>query len=143
MRATNQARPPYSVDAPDQQRLKVARLEIEALLAKHDLAGVCVLHTPGMSEFFYCVTPSYSVCWIDESAQAVRIESALDRDHGGDGAEQQRMQIATANMTASLTSALIDAARMFIDVDNVVSEALRAEHSDSEFVPDPHQARPS
>ena len=36
-------RPVYSIDAPDQQRLKVARLEIEATLQKHDLAGVVLL----------------------------------------------------------------------------------------------------
>lgn len=33
----------YSIDAPDQARLKVARTEIEAVLRKHDLAGVVVL----------------------------------------------------------------------------------------------------
>lgn len=65
-------KPTYSIDAPDQQRLKRARIEIEAVLQRHDLAGVVVLHTPGMSEFFYQITPSYSVCWIEEPALPAR-----------------------------------------------------------------------
>lgn len=58
----------YSMDAPDQQRLKLARAKIEGILKEHDLAGVVVLHTPGMTEFFHDVTPSYSCAWIDEAA---------------------------------------------------------------------------
>lgn len=135
------AKPIYSIDAPDQQRLKIARTKIEAVLAEHDLAGVCVLHTPGMAEFFYSIRPSYSVCWLDETAGAVRIKSKLDRDYGGDLHVQQRDQAATANMTASLAGRLGHAALMFLDVDRVVSDKLRAEHTSPEFVPDPNERR--
>jgi Domain of unknown function (DUF4326) len=44
----------YSIEAPDQQRLKVARVEIEAVIRKHDLAGVVVLHTPGRDLACWC-----------------------------------------------------------------------------------------
>jgi len=136
-------KPTYSIDAPDQQRLKTARLEIEAVLKKHDLAGVAVLHTPGMSEFFYDIRPSYSVCWIDESVPMVRIKSKVERDHGGDIAQQKHDQAATANMVASIADNLVHSARMFMDVQQVVDRALRAEHTQSVFVPDPRQANPS
>lgn len=136
-------KPRYSIEAPDQQRLKLARIEIEAILAKHDLAGVVVLHTPGMAEFFYQISPSYSVCWLDEEAQMLRMKSKLDQDYGGDQAAQQLDLAATANMTASLADTLRHAHRMFADVDGVVSKALRAKHTAPKFVPDPHQARPS
>lgn len=129
------AKPTYSIDAPDQQRLKIARLEIEAILANHDLAGVVVLHTPGMAEFFYNIQPSYSVCWVDETAGAVRIKSKRDRDHAGDASAQLHDQSATANMTASLAGELGRAALMFRDVDHIVSTALRAEHTAPVFVP--------
>ena len=135
-------KPVYSIDAPDQQRLKVARIEIEAVLARHDLAGVVVLHTPGMSEIFYSLQPSYSVCWIDESAGAVRIRSKLDRDHAGDAARQQHDQAATANMTEALFDGLWQGARMFGEVNCVVREALRAQHSSPTFVPDASERRP-
>lgn len=130
-------KPTYSVAAPDQPRLKRARLEIEAVLARHDLAGVVVLHTPGMAEFFYNVQPSYSVCWIDEQAGMVRLKSMRERDHGGDRAAQLHDQVATANMTASLADQLTHIESMFHQLDHVVSRALRAEHTPAEFVPDP------
>lgn len=129
-------KPIYSIDAPDQQRLKTARTEIEAVLAKHDLAGVVVLHTPGMTEFFYRINPSYSVCWIDDAAGALRIKSKRDRDHGGNVNLQLHDQAATANMTASLAGELGRTALMFIEVDRIVSEKLRAEHTGPTFVPD-------
>lgn len=134
---------PYAIDAPDQPRLKIARAEIEAVLQRHDLAGVVVLHTPGMTEFFYQIQPSYSVCWIDEKVPMVRIKSVRDRDHAGDAAEQQRDQAATANMTASLADNLRHAAAMFQGVDRIVTQALRAEHTAPAFVGDPQEANPS
>lgn len=136
-------KPVYSIDAPDQTRLKIARFEIESVLAKHDLAGVVVLHTPGMAEFFYNITPSYSVCWVDEQAQALRIKSKLDRDHGGDQALQRHDQAATANMAAALAGELANAALMFAHVDATVTKATRAEHTPAVFVPDASQVRPS
>lgn len=135
------AKPTYSIDAPDQARLKAARLEIEATLARHDLAGVVVLHTPGMSEFFYSIRPSYSVCWIDESLGVARIKSVASRDHDGDRGEQLRDQAATANMTAALADNLYEASQMFGVVDRVVTRLLRAEHTDPEFVPDAAEGR--
>lgn len=134
-------KPTYSIDAPDQQRLKIARTKIEAVLAEHDLAGVVVLHTPGMAEFFYRITPSYSVCWIDEAAGILRLKSKLDSDHGGDVALQRHDQAATANMTAALAGELAHAALMFLEVGRVVSEKLRAEHTGPTFTPDPAESR--
>jgi hypothetical protein len=135
-------KPVYSIDAPDVQRLKAARLEIEAVLRKYDIAGVVQLHTPGMGEFFYDIRPSYSVCWIDEGASAVRIKSKKDRDHGGDADLQRHDQAATANMVASLADNLYHSARMFLEVRKVVDHGLRAEHVGPTFVADPHQAKP-
>lgn len=137
------AKPVYSIDAPNQQKLKTARLEIEALLKKHDLAGAVVLHTPGMAEFFYDIRPSYSVCWIDESVPMVRIASKLDRDHGGNVQLQMHDQAATANMVASLADNLYHAARMFIEIRPIVDRATRAEHVPAGLVPDPRDAKPS
>lgn len=136
-------KPIYSIDAPDQPRLKVARLEIEAVLAKHDLAGVVVLHTPGMAEFFYNIRPTYSVCWVDEQAQVLRLKSKRDRDHGGDTALQLHDQTATANMAAALASELANAAVMFEGIETVVSKALTATHSAPTFVADASEVRPS
>lgn len=132
-------KPTYSIDAPDQQRLKRARIEIEAVLQRHDLAGVVVLHTPGMSEFFYQITPSYSVCWIEEP-NYLRVKS-LAAHYAGDTAAQMRDQAATANMTAALATELGKAASMFREVDKVVTAKFQAQHTGPEFVPDPMEAK--
>lgn len=133
-------KPVYSIGAPDQPRLKIARTEIEAVLRKHDLAGVVVLHTPGMSEFFYDIRPSYSCVWIDEAARVVRVKS-LVADYGDDRAAQLHDQAATANMAAAIADNLMHAAGMFSDVREIVDCATRAEHSGPTFVPDPAEGR--
>lgn len=125
----------YSIDPPDQARLKVARTEIEAVLKKHDLAGVVVLHTPGMSEFFYDIRPSYSCIWIDEVASVVRMKS-LARDYGNDVAAQVLDQAASANMVEAFADNLRQAGGMFLMVRHIVNEKFNAEHTPAAFVPD-------
>ena len=125
----------YSLDAPDQARLKIARAEIEAILKKYDLGGVVVLHTPGMAEFFYDISPSYSCAWIDEKAGAVRIRSKLD-DYGGDAEAQRSEQAATAQLVHALAVEAGRASLMFLDVSTVIDRACRAEHTPATFVPD-------
>lgn len=135
------SKPTYSIDAPDQKRLKVARAEIEAILQRHDLAGVVVLHTPGMSEFFYQVNPSYSVVHLDEKRGAVRVRSRLAEDYAGNAAAQLHDQAASANMTAALADGLSGAAAMFQDVQAIVDKALSATHTDAAFTPDPIEGK--
>lgn len=129
----------YFIDAPDQARLKIARTEIEAVLKKHDLAGVVVLHTPGMIEFFYDIQPSYSCAWVDESASRLRIKSKLEQ-YGGDAQAQQHDQAATANMLHGLAEDLNSASGMFLDMAAIADRMLRAEHTPAAFVPDPMEA---
>lgn len=131
----------YSIDAPDQQRLKVARLKVEAVLREHDLAGVVVLHTPGMTEFFYDIRPTYSCAWIDESVPIVRVKS-LGADYGNDLQAQQHDQAATANMMRSIADDLIGATAMFVECAAVVDRILLAKHLPGTSMADPAQAKP-
>lgn len=130
----------YSLGAPDQRRLKVARTEIEAILRKHDLAGVVVLHTPGMTEFFYDVRPSYSCAWIDEQQSRVRVKS-LGADYGGDRQAQLHDQAASANLFHGLASNLAGGAAMFEHVAAIVDRATNATHTPPQHVPDSGQAQ--
>lgn len=130
----------YSIDTPDQQRLKVARLEIEAVLKKHDLAGAVVLHTPGMAEWFYDIQPSYSCAWIDEKKSAMRLKSKL-ADYGGDAELQRHDQAATANMLSAMASELTNATCMFASLSMVADRALQAEHAPGGHVPDPMEGK--
>lgn len=131
----------YSIDAPDQRRLKIARLEIEAILKKHDLAGVAVLHTPGMAEIFYDVAPSYSCLRYNDKTGMLRVRSKL-ADYGGDAAAQRLGQAATANMAAALADSLGRAALMFLGMAEVVDKEMQAEHTEAAFVADPGEQKP-
>lgn len=133
-------KPAYDITRPDQQRLKIARLEIEAVLKKHDLAGCVALHTPGMAEFFYDIRPSYSCAWIDDSLSMLRMKSKL-ADYGGDVDRQKMEQACTAQMLRSMSDCLADAAEMFGGCADVVDHVARAEHTRGDIVPDPMESR--
>ncbi len=133
-------KPVYSVDAPDQERLKVARVEIEAVLRRHDLAGVVVLHTPGMTEFFYDIRPSYSCAWIDEAASTLRLKS-LAADYGGDVQTQLHDQAATANMMRGIFENMAGARDMFGYASALLDRATRAKHAPMKYVADAMEAR--
>lgn len=135
------SKPKYSIEAPDQPRLKRARAEIEAVMQKHDLAGVCILHTPGMTEWFYQLNPSYSRLFIDEIAMMARVRSRLVEDHGGDRQAQLLDQACTANMVAGLMGELVRTTGMFGYLQQIVDHALRAEHTPGNFVPDPTEGK--
>jgi hypothetical protein len=126
----------YLLDTPDQQRLKIARAKIEGILKEYDLGAVVVLHTPGMTEFFYDIAPSYSCCWIDEAAGQLRMKSKV-ADYGGDRDAQIRDQAATANMIHGLASDLSSAADMFGSIAPFIDRAMHAEHTDPVHTPDP------
>lgn len=128
----------YSLETPDQARLKVARAEIEAVLKKHDLGGAVVLHTPGMAEFFYDVQPSYSCAWIDQAAGIVRMKSKL-ADYAGDVDAQRLDQAATAQLFHALGMDCSKAGLMFLDVSAIVDKAFSAEHTASKRVTDPSE----
>lgn len=133
-------KPAYDITRPDQQRLKIARLEIEAVLKKHDLAGCVALHTPGMAEFFYDIRPSYSCAWIDDSVPMLRIKSKLV-DYDGDVARQKMEQACTAQMMRAMADCLSDAAVMFTGCAAVVDKAARViEHSRGDIVADPMES---
>lgn len=140
MSTTTQPKRLYSIDTPDQHRLKVARTEIEAILRKHDLAGVVVLHTPGMTEFFYDVRPSYSCAWIDEAKSQVRVKS-LVADYGGNREAQLHDQAASANLFHGLADNLAAASDMFSSVAVFVDRATFATHTAAHHVADPAQGR--
>lgn len=129
----------YSIDAPDQSRLKIARTEIEAVLKKHDLAGAVVMHTPGMTEWFYDVRPSYSCMWIDELAGVARVKAKL-ADYGGDRQAQMHDVASTANMVAAMRGELQHAYAMFSYLQPTIDRATGAEHEPATFVPDPMEA---
>lgn len=132
---TDKTKPVYLLGNPDQPKLKEARAEIEAVLKRHDLAGMVLLHTPGMAEFFYDIRPSYSCCWIDEKQKMMRLRSKLEA-YDGDAVRQQHDLAATANMMRCLFDGLWKASTLFGPLASFVDEAVKAEHTEGVHVPD-------
>jgi hypothetical protein len=122
----------FDIERPDQARLKMARLEIEAICRKHDLASIVLLHTPGMTEFFYDLQPSYSCVELIEARRQVKTSI-----HRFDTASQRQACEATANMTHSMAVSMARAATMFLDVSEAVDAVLGTTHGDPYFVQDP------
>lgn len=116
-----------------QTKLKIARMEIEAIIKKHDLGSIIILHTPGMSEFFYDIRPSYSCAWIE--GEVFRMKSKLEQ-YNGDKERREYEQTMTAQMFDAFAEQLNGAAGMFIPISQLVTNATRAEHTPGEFVPD-------
>jgi hypothetical protein len=136
------AKPFYCIEAPDQQRLKTARIEIEAVLKKYDIAGVVFLHTPGMVEFFHDIRPSYSCAGLSDAPPAFWINCSLWSDFGGDIKRQLFVRRATGNMLSSIAESLAHAGLMFLDVAKIADEKLQLDHTPLRPVADPAEGNP-
>lgn len=129
-------KPVYSIDAPHQAKLKQAKAEIEAVLSRYDLAGVVTLHTPGMTEFFYSIRPTYSCAWIEGDALRLKSKRA---DYESDAAFMHD-RLATASMSHGLAEDLANAAAMFGGMARVIDSAFGAEHAEAVLRPDPNES---
>lgn len=115
-------------------KLKAVRAEIEALLKKHDVAGVCVLHNaPNSSESFAFLEPSYSQ--ITGVAPHFRFRAKAD-DYAGDLERMARDVNATANMTSSIALGLGIAGLHYLELATAVDKITGAKHSGPTFQPD-------
>lgn len=112
-------------------KLIAARAEIEAVLAKHDIAAHVVLHNaPGNFELFMRLTPGYSKLaqeGADQHGLKFRLRSKL-ADYHGDTEAQARDLAATANMVHGFASLLFEAALPMLSLAEVVNKATNAEH---------------
>ena len=81
-------------------KLKTAMEEIKAILAKHDIGAMVVLHTPGYSEFLNKLNPSYSC--IIQTGDQIRFRSKL-ADYGGDKKKWQKVTTDSLNLLQCIT----------------------------------------
>lgn len=110
-------------------KLKKAAEEIKEILAKHDIAGMAVLHTPGFSEFIIDITPTYSCAWI----QCDRIRfKALKKEY--DTQEQWKKKVTdTTNMLHHLSTTGGQVAMSLIQASEIIDKAVGAEYDKGGF----------
>jgi len=81
-------------------KLKKAMQEIDEIMARHDIGGMVVLHTPGNGEHKVYVSPTYSCAFIDNTPgkESIRVRTRLQEDFNGDAQARHKCQEDTANM---------------------------------------------
>lgn len=118
-------------------KLLAARAKVEAILEEYDLAGIIVLHSPGVAEMLVELSPSYSRLAMVETEGggcAMHLRSKLE-DYGGDKEAQRRDLAATANMTSMFAELTASIAAQLEQMNDVVQHFTGAEHGDMEKLP--------
>lgn len=106
-------------------KLKKAMEEIAAVIKKHDIAGVVVLHTPNYSEHRMFLQPSYS-CVSEFSDNHIRVKAKAAEY---DSIEARNAAIRdTTNMFHHLANLGGKQTLMLMDVADMVNAKVKAEH---------------
>lgn len=109
-------------------KLKIAAKEIEEILAKHDIAGMIVLHTPGYGEFILNINTSYSCAWIQGDALRMRAKKA----EFATLAEWKQKVSDTSNMLNLLSDIGGRITMNLISASEMIDKAVGAEHQDGD-----------
>jgi hypothetical protein len=109
-------------------KLKKAMEEIKAILKKHDVGGVVILHTPGHSEYLHKLDPSYSCAKVD--GNEVRIRAKLQEDFKGDKDAWYKKVRDTVNMFNLLASTCGNTAMSLFEISQKLDSIVDAEHTD-------------
>lgn len=111
-------------------KLKKAMQEINEVLAKHDIAGLVVIHTPGHSEFLTKLNPTYSCCKVNH--EGIRVKAKLE-DFNGDAKKRNQVISDTANMLHSLSLVAGNILMPIMDLSQKVDAMVNASHDGDGF----------
>jgi hypothetical protein len=111
-------------------KLKTAMEEIKAILAKHDIGAMVVLHTPGHSEFLNKLNPSYSC--IIQTGDHIRFKSKL-ADYGGDKKAWQKKTTDSLNLLQCITETAGNVLIPLFEFTQKLENALDAENNPGGF----------
>ena len=104
--------------------------EIEAILAKHDIAGVISLHTPGYCEFSIHISPSYS-CAKHRGNDIVFDLNPFNFKNQSKFIESAK---STCNMMHMLATGTGSQAMYLIEASEFLDKKLGAEHEKGTFI---------
>ena len=105
--------------------------EIKDILAKHDIAGIIAIHTPGYNEFISKLDPSYSCCKF-EGGDVIRVTAKLD-DFGGNAALRNQAIADTSNMLNGLCMVTAGMLMPLMGLSEKLDEIIGADHSEGGF----------
>lgn len=99
--------------------------EIKAIAAKYDIGAVVILHTPGFSEYWLGVSPSYSGLKINGNELKLRIKRA-DFKSDSELIEQRKN---TSNMVEHLTGVSCALTDHLLRLQETVAKHIKADHT--------------
>ncbi len=106
-------------------KLKRAMERIKKILEEEDVAGLCVIHEPGFSEYYLKLDPSYSCCKFDGKGVKIR---AKKEELGKE--KRDKMLADTSNMLYHLTQTTGSVIYPFFQISEDLDKQLNAEHID-------------
>lgn len=110
-------------------KLKIAAEEIKAILEKHDIAGLVVLHTPRHAEYVMKVNPSYSCAKLENDG--IRIKAKLQEDFNGDKKAWETTVRDTSNMLNLISEVGGKIILSVMELSKILDEKVDAYHGDS------------
>lgn len=109
-------------------RLKDAMEQIKRIIKGADIAAVVVLHTPGFSEYFYEISPSYSCASFQ--GNEIRVRAKLVEDFKGNKEAWTLMVTNTSNMLNLLARTTGQVCMNLSQISKVVDAKVQADHTD-------------
>jgi hypothetical protein len=98
-------------------KLKTAMEEIKAILKKHDIAALVVLHSPGFIEYVNRLETNYSCAFVSEGEFRVRLKtSEVGKERAKELAE------GTYNMINMMTDIIAMHAKGYMDFEEMLRE---------------------
>lgn len=107
-------------------KLKKAMAEINAILEKHDIAGLIVLQMPGFVEYRLAINPTWSVAkW---NGDELRVKAKLQEDYNGDKEAWTEDVTNTLNMLQSLADCSGQHAVNLFEIADKINKKVNADH---------------
>ena len=103
-------------------KLKIAMTEIQTILRRYDIGASVVLHTPGFSEYFLKLDPSYS-CAIQDGDK-IRVKAKLQEDFNGDKEAQIKKIGETVNLITHLADTNTNTSISMYDLLTVIGKVV-------------------
>lgn len=119
-------------------KLKTLTRQIKKLMKENDVAGFVVLHTPGFSEYFIHLIPSYSAAEWDSKLNGFKIKGKLEY-YDGDRVARDKKLADTLNMFHHMSKVTGQMALNLMNTSKHADEAWNAEHGEGEQTSDIQQ----
>ena len=109
---------------PSDPKLKEAMAEIQAVLRKHDIAGIVLLQSPTHGEWMNEITPTWSCAMLDGDRFRFR---AIAAEYGGAAERNEAIRI-TAGMLISFRDGAKRIQENMEKVGALLSQKMQIEH---------------